>query len=116
MTGIKTMHVSYKGATEALTDLMSGRVHVMFASFSSSIPFSKSGKIRMLAITGGLRHPAMPDIPTVREAAVPEYEVTGFFGYLAPAGTSVNVIRRLNEKLGISVEVLIRPIKTKKAA
>lgn len=99
MTGIKTVHVSYKGATEALTDLMSGRVHVMFASFSSAIPLAKAGKIRMLAITGGQRHAAMPDIPTVREAAVPEYEVSGFFGYLAPAGTPTTVIRRLNETI-----------------
>ncbi len=99
MTGIKTVHVSYKGATEALTDLMAGRVQVMFASLSSAIPFTRSGKIRMLAITGGQRHPSMPEIPTVREAAVPEYEVTGFFGYLAPAGTPAAVVRRLNETL-----------------
>ncbi len=99
MTGIKTVHVSYKGATEALTDLMAGRVQVMFASLSSAIPFTRSGKIRMLAITGGQRHPSMPEIPTVREAAVPEYEVTGFFGYLAPAGTPATVVRRLNETL-----------------
>lgn len=99
MTGIKTVHVSYKGATEALTDLMAGRVQVMFASLSSAIPFARSGKIRMLAITGGQRHPSMPEIPTVREAAVPEYEVTGFFGYLAPAGTPAAVVRRLNETL-----------------
>jgi tripartite-type tricarboxylate transporter receptor subunit TctC len=99
MTGIKTVHVSYKGATEALTDLMAGRVQVMFASLSSAIPFTRSGKIRMLAITGGQRHPSMPEIPTVREAAVPEYEVTGFFGYLAPAGTPASTVKRLNETL-----------------
>ena len=100
MTGIKTVHVSYKGATEALTDLMAGRVQVMFASLSSAISFTRAGKIRMLAITGGQRHPSMPEIPTVREAAVPEYEVTGFFGYLAPAGTPANTVKRLNETLG----------------
>jgi tripartite-type tricarboxylate transporter receptor subunit TctC len=99
MTGIKTVHVSYKGATEALTDLMTGRVQVMFASLSSAIPFTRSGKIRMLAITGGQRHPSMPEIPTVREAAVPEYEVVGFFGYLAPASTPPGVVKRLNETL-----------------
>ena len=99
MTGIKTVHVSYKGATEALTDLMAGRVQVMFASLSSSIPFARSGKIRMLAITGGQRHPSVPETPTVREAAVPEYEVTGFFGYLAPTGTPAAVVKRLNETL-----------------
>ena len=99
MTGIKTVHVSYKGATEALTDLMTGRVQVMFASLSSAISFTRAGKIRMLAITGGQRHPSMPDIPTVREAAVPEYEVTGFFGYLAPAGMPAAVVKRLNETL-----------------
>ena len=99
MTGIKTVHVSYKGATEALTDLMAGRVQVMFASLSSAIPFARSGKIRMLAITGGQRHASMPDTPTVREAAVPDYEVTGFFGYLAPAGTPATVVKRLNETL-----------------
>lgn len=99
MTGIKTVHVSYKGATDALTDLMAGRVHVMFASLSSAIPLTRAGKIRMLAITGPQRHPSMPDIPSVREAAVPEYEVTGFFGYLAPAGTPAGTVKRLNETL-----------------
>lgn len=99
MTGIKTVHVSYKGATEALTDLMAGRVQVMFASLSSAIPLTRANKIKMLAITGGQRHPSMPEIPTAREAAVPDYEVTGFFGYLAPAGTSPSVVKRLNESL-----------------
>ncbi|HTD89046.1 MAG TPA: tripartite tricarboxylate transporter substrate binding protein [Burkholderiales bacterium] len=99
MTGIKTVHISYKGATEALTDLMAGRVQVMFASLSSAISFTRSGKIKMLAITGGQRHPSMPEVPTVREAAVPEYEVTGFFGYLAPAGTPAAVVKHLNETL-----------------
>ena len=100
ITGIKTVHVSYKGATEALTDLMAGRVQVMFASLSSAITFTRAGKIRMLAITGDQRHSSMPEIPTVREAAVPEYEVTGFFGFLAPAGTPAPVVKRLNETLG----------------
>jgi tripartite-type tricarboxylate transporter receptor subunit TctC len=99
MTGIRTMHVSYKGATDALTDLMAGRVQVMFASLSSAMPYLRSGKIRMLAITGGQRHPSVPEIPTVREAALPEYEITGFFGYLAPVGTPTTVIKRLNETL-----------------
>lgn len=99
MTGIKTVHVSYKGATEAFTDLMAGRVQVMSASLSSAIPFARAGKLRMLAITGGQRHPSMPDVPTVREAAIPDYEATGIFGYLAPAGTPAIVIKRLNETL-----------------
>jgi tripartite-type tricarboxylate transporter receptor subunit TctC len=99
MTGIKVVHVAYKGATEAITDLMVGRVHIMFASLSSAIPFVRSGKVKVLALTGAQRHPSAPDIPTVKEAAVPEYEASGFFGYLAPVGTPPAIIKRLNEHI-----------------
>jgi tripartite-type tricarboxylate transporter receptor subunit TctC len=97
MVGIKTVHVPYKGATEALTDLIAGRVHVMFASTSSAVPFVRSGRIKALAITTPERDPALPTLPTVIETGVADYQSVGFFGLLAPARTPRSAIARLNE-------------------
>jgi tripartite-type tricarboxylate transporter receptor subunit TctC len=113
MTGIKVVHVAYKGATEAITDLMVGRVHIMFASLSSAIPFVRSGKVKVLALTGAQRHPSAPDIPTVKEASVPEYEASGFFGYLAPVGTPPAIIARMNTEVN---KILKDPAFQKKLA
>ncbi len=96
MTGIRTLHVPYKGSADVMTDLTTGRVHAMFTSLSSAVPLARAGKIRMLAVTGSQRHAAMPDVPTVREAAGLDYEITGFYGFLAPAGTPAGVIARLH--------------------
>jgi tripartite-type tricarboxylate transporter receptor subunit TctC len=95
--GIKTVHVPYKGATEALTDLIGGRIHVMFASTSSAVPFVRSGKVKALAITGTERDDALPQLPTILETGVADYSSVGFFGVLAPAKTPKTVITYLNE-------------------
>jgi tripartite-type tricarboxylate transporter receptor subunit TctC len=96
LAGVKTIHVPYKGAGEALNDLMAGRNQFMFASMSSSINLAKAGKLRALAVTSPARHPAMPDLPTMQEAGVPGFEALAWFGYLAPATTPQSVIRILN--------------------
>jgi tripartite-type tricarboxylate transporter receptor subunit TctC len=99
LTGIKTVHIAYKGGAEALTDLIAGRVHVMFASMSSALTLIRSGKVKALAVTSGERNAALPELPTVREAAVPGYNVTGFFGFLAPAATPRAIVAKLNDNL-----------------
>lgn len=96
VVGVKTTHVPYKGAAEALTDLIAGRVHIMFASTSSAVPFVRSGKVKALAITGTERDPALPELPTVLETGVADYSSVGFFGVLAPVATPKAVINRLN--------------------
>ncbi len=94
--GVKTIHVPYKGAGEALNDLMAGRAQFMFASMSSSINLAKAGKLRPLAVTSPKRHPAMPDLPTMQEAGVSGFEALAWFGYVAPAATPRAVVTTVN--------------------
>jgi tripartite-type tricarboxylate transporter receptor subunit TctC len=99
MTGVKMVHVPYKGSGPALADLVGGQVDVMFDNLTSSIGFIKSGKLRALAITSATRYPELPDLPTMQEAGVPGYEATAWFGILAPKGTPKNVIVRINTEI-----------------
>ena len=87
MTGIKMVHVPYKGATEALTGLLAGQTDLMFASLSSSIPLIKSGKLKAFGVTGAQRSPSIPELPTVAEAAnLPGFAAAAWFAIVAPAG------------------------------
>jgi tripartite-type tricarboxylate transporter receptor subunit TctC len=86
MTGIKMVHVPYKGASEALTALLSGQTDLQFASLSSGIPLVKAGRLRALAVTGEKRSPSIPEMPTMSEAALPGYAASAWFGLLGPAG------------------------------
>ena len=96
LAGVKTVHIAYKGAGEALSDLIAGRNQFIFASMSSSINLVKAGKLRALAVTSPKRHSAMPDLPTMQEAGVPGFEALAWFGYLAPAATPGGLIKTLN--------------------
>ena len=93
------MHVPYKGTGPALTDLIGGQVQLMFANLTAGLPHIKSGKLRALAVTGAARSPAAPDIPTMIESGVPGYTVTSWYGILAPAATSQEIIIRLNGEI-----------------
>lgn len=95
MAGIDMVHVPYKGGAPALSALISGEVQVSFTS-GVAIPHSKAGRLKTLAVTGAKRTPLAPEIPTVAEAGVPGYEVTGWYGLVAPAKTPVAIITRLN--------------------
>jgi len=86
MTGIKMVHVPYKGASEALTALLSGQTDLQFASLSSGIPLVKAGRLRAFAVTGEKRSPSIPEMPTMSEAALPGYAASAWFGLLGPAG------------------------------
>jgi tripartite-type tricarboxylate transporter receptor subunit TctC len=89
------LHVPYKGAGPALTDLMAGQVDVIFDNLPSSIGFIKGGKLRALAVTSAEREPSLPGVPTVAET-VPGYEATAWFGIGMPRATPREVIDKVN--------------------
>ena len=95
MTGVTMTHVPYKGSAPALTDLVGGQVQLMFDNLPSSLAFIKAGKLRALAVTSTTRAPALPDVPTVADF-VPGFEASSWFGILAPAGTSPDVVAKIN--------------------
>lgn len=99
LTKLNAVHVPYKGTGPALTDLIGGQVQFMFANLTAGLPHIKSGKLHALAVTGATRSPAAPDIPTMIESGVPGYTVTSWYGVLAPAGTSQEIINRLNSEI-----------------
>jgi len=95
MAGVDIVHVPYKGAGPMLIDLIGGQIQIGFDNLPSSMAHIKSGKVRALAVTTAKRWPGTPDVPTVAESGVPGYEVSGWFGLLAPAGTPKPVIDTL---------------------
>jgi tripartite-type tricarboxylate transporter receptor subunit TctC len=105
MTGAKMLHVAYKGAAPATTDLLGNRVQVMFDNMPSIIGHIRGGKLRALAVTTSERSPELPDVPTVAET-VPGYEASALFGMGAPAKTPPEIIARLNHEIN---EVLAEP-------
>lgn len=97
-TGVDLLHVPYKGSAAAITDLLGGRVQMMFEGGVSSLPHARSGKLRALATTAGRRTEAMPALPTLAEAGVPGYELTTWFGLMTVAGVPRPIIDRLNRE------------------
>jgi tripartite-type tricarboxylate transporter receptor subunit TctC len=95
-TGTDILHIPYKGSAPAVTDLLAGQTNMMFDNIPSALPHIKSGKLIALATTGAKRDPALPDLPTVAEAGVPNYESGVWFGLMVPAATPKDVIARLN--------------------
>jgi tripartite-type tricarboxylate transporter receptor subunit TctC len=98
MTGCQMLHVPYKGAGPALSDLISGQVDVLFDNLPSSAGHIKGGRIRALAVTSAEREPSMPELPTVGET-VPGYEATAWFGIGMPKGTPRDIIDKVNAEV-----------------
>ncbi len=98
MTGCNMLHVPYKGAGPALTDLMGGQVDVIFDNLPSSVGFIKGGKVRALGVTSQEREPSMPDLPSVGET-VPGYEATAWFGIGMPKNTPKDIIEKVNAEV-----------------
>jgi tripartite-type tricarboxylate transporter receptor subunit TctC len=99
MSGIYMVHIPYRGSGPALLDLMGGSMDVMFDNLPSSMPHIKSGKLKALAVTSAQRSAALPEAPTIEEAAgLKGYEASSWFGLLAPAGTPPEVITRLQQE------------------
>jgi tripartite-type tricarboxylate transporter receptor subunit TctC len=104
--GVTLLHVPYKGTGPAVTDLIAGRIDIMFAPPQTVEPLVKAGKLKALATTGKTRSPLFPNLPTADESGLPGYEAVGWFGLLAPAHTPDDVVRKLNEA---TVEILKSP-------
>jgi tripartite-type tricarboxylate transporter receptor subunit TctC len=96
---IKMLHVPYKGNSQAVVDVISGQVMMMFDQVSTSAAFVKAGKLRALAVTSRTRSPLMPELPTIAESGVPGYEDITFNGLMAPAGTPHDILVRLNAEV-----------------
>jgi tripartite-type tricarboxylate transporter receptor subunit TctC len=105
-TGIDLVHVPYKGAGPALTDLLGGQVQVMCTSPLPAMPHVKAGKLRALGMTGRTRSRAAPDIPTVAEQVAMRYESSLWYALLAPAATPPGIIKRLH---AVTVKILKSP-------
>jgi tripartite-type tricarboxylate transporter receptor subunit TctC len=98
MAGVDLVHVPYRGAPQALTDLLGGQVQVSFDPLPASIEFVKSGKLRALAVTTATRSQALPDIPTIGDF-VPGYEASGWNGVVAPKSTPIEIVHMLNTEV-----------------
>jgi tripartite-type tricarboxylate transporter receptor subunit TctC len=99
MTGTNLVHVPYKGASPGNTDLIAGQVDLTFNTLPPLLPFVKTGKIKALAVTGSKRASALPDVPTIDESGVKGYDVTTWYGILAPAGTPPEIVAKLNAEI-----------------
>jgi tripartite-type tricarboxylate transporter receptor subunit TctC len=93
--GIDMVHVPYKGALAALTDVMAGQVQVYIGALGSVVPQIKAGRLKAIAVTGTRRSPVLPDVPTVIESGVPGYDVAAWYGLLAPVGTSGAIVDKI---------------------
>jgi tripartite-type tricarboxylate transporter receptor subunit TctC len=93
---LKITHVPYKGSSDAVKDLLGGPIDVMCDAISVGLSQVKAGKLKALAVTTESRHPALPDTPTTTEAGYPKFQVTGWQGWVAPAGTPRAILDRVN--------------------
>lgn len=99
MAGTDILHVPYKGSAPAVTDLMGGQVDIMFDSLSSAKPYVESGKLKALAVTTARRSSAFPNVPTLAEAGLPGYELSGWYAVFVPAKTPKPIVERLHAEL-----------------
>jgi tripartite-type tricarboxylate transporter receptor subunit TctC len=95
-TNVNMTHVPYKGGPAAMTDLVSGRIDLMFEPMPNTIAHLRSGRLRALAVTTRERSATFPDVPTIRELGLPDYEYLGWIGMVAPAGTPPEIVNRLH--------------------
>jgi len=111
MTGIDIVHVPYKGSAPAMADLLSGQVSLMLDAGATSNRQIKAGRLRVLAVTGGVRSTLNPDVPTIAESGVPGYDSSVWIGLFAPAGTASEIIQQLSATIS---QVLKKPeVRTK---
>jgi tripartite-type tricarboxylate transporter receptor subunit TctC len=101
--GVDLIHVPYKGNAPALTDVLGGQVPMMFDTITTALPHVKSGKLKALAVTSAKRSPLAPDVPTMIEAGLPEFEISAWYVMFAPAGTPKDVVQRLNAEVNKAI-------------
>lgn len=99
MAGVAIAHVPYRGSSPALTDLLGGRVQMMFDNMPSSLPHIQAGSLKALAVTTAQRSKQLPDVPTMDEAGVAGYEISAWYGVFAPAGTPKDIVAKLNAEI-----------------
>jgi tripartite-type tricarboxylate transporter receptor subunit TctC len=99
MTGVKIVHVPYRGINEALTDLMGNRVQLSFAGAPIALPHAKSGKVRALGVTSTARSASAPELPTIAESGLPGYSVTPWYGLVVPAATPKQIVNKLHGEI-----------------
>ena len=98
-TGIDMQHVPYKGSGPAHIDLMGGQIQIMFDNIVALMPLVQSGKVRALAVSSARRHPLLPEVPSIQEAGVKDFETVAWFGFVAPAATPREVVSKLNAEI-----------------
>jgi tripartite-type tricarboxylate transporter receptor subunit TctC len=104
LTGVKLTHIPYKGAAPATEDLMTGRVQASFLTTPASVSLMQSGHIRGLALSAAHRLATLPDLPTIAESGVTDYDATTWFGVVAPRGTPDEIVQTLNKAFGAAVQ------------
>jgi tripartite-type tricarboxylate transporter receptor subunit TctC len=102
MAGVDMMRVPYRGAPPAVTDLIGGRVQVVFDTFAASIEFVRAGKLRALAVTTATRSPALPDVPPLGDF-LPGYDASTWLGIGAPKNTPPDIVGKLNKKINATL-------------
>ena len=103
LTGVKMVHVPYKGSSEGVIAVTRGDVNVMFANMPPSLPLIRDGRVRPIAVTTAQRLAAFPDLPTVAETGVPGYEVSTWFALFAAAATPQEIVQRLNREFAVAL-------------
>jgi len=101
--GIGLLHVPYKGGAQAVTDTLAGVVNIYFSGFPPAVPHVRAGKLKAFAVTGKRRSSALPNVPTMDEMGLPDFDLSGWFGFFVPKGTPAAVVRRLNEVIAAAV-------------
>jgi tripartite-type tricarboxylate transporter receptor subunit TctC len=102
-TGVRLVHVPYKGSGQALTDVLGGQVDMTFISTVAVQPYIKDGRVRALGLTGGQRSPVLPDVPTFKELGYPQFEMTGWYGMWFPAKTPQALVNRIQSEVAKAV-------------
>jgi tripartite-type tricarboxylate transporter receptor subunit TctC len=100
---VDMIHVPYRGAGPAIADVVSGQLQMVIPSMPTVVPFVRGGQLRALAITSAKRSDQLPDVPTVAEAGLPNYDATSWFGFSAPAGTPPAIVDRLNREMNAAL-------------
>lgn len=111
LAGIDAVHVPYKGDTPAVTDLVGGQIDLYCSTIVGLVPFTRTGKLKGLGVTSNKRAESMPDVPTIAEAGVPGYELSSWYGILAPANTPRPIVEQLNNAI---VKIVAMPDVQKK--
>lgn len=104
LTNVEMVHVPYKVQPQIMTDLIGGQIQVTVEYPSLAGPHIRAGKVRAIAVVGEPRKPAFPDVPTSAEVGLPEFVISGWYGYLVPAGTPKAIIARLNKELNVALQ------------